>query len=154
MPKSCFLFGHSDTPYSICPMLEQAIEQAVAEGITHFYVGYHGSFDHMASAALRTVKRRHPEISLVRLLAYHPSHSPVPVSQEFDGTLYPEGMEQVPQRLAIIKANQYMLCKADTVICYASPIGNAGRLLEYAKHQNQLRPLMITNLREKTPPPL
>lgn len=43
MRKSCFLFGHADTPQSVLPILEQAIEKEVANGMSTFYVGYHGN---------------------------------------------------------------------------------------------------------------
>lgn len=45
MLRSCFLFGHADAPQSILPILEQAIEHEISEGVSVFYVGYHGSFD-------------------------------------------------------------------------------------------------------------
>ncbi|MBQ9994334.1 MAG: hypothetical protein IJP17_06450, partial [Clostridia bacterium] len=56
MEKNCFLFGHADTPQFILPILEQAIEQATQNGITSFYVGYHGNFDRLATTALRKIK--------------------------------------------------------------------------------------------------
>lgn len=106
MQKSCFLFGHADTPQSILPLLEQAIEREVYLGVTVFYVGYHGNFDRMAATALRAVKHRHPGITIMLLLAYHPAERAVEIPIGFDGTFYPP-LEGIPRRYALIRANQY-----------------------------------------------
>lgn len=144
MSKSCFLFGHADTPQSILPMLEQAIEDEVAKGITTFYVGYRGNFDHLATTALKTVKQRHNKITLMLLLAYHPAEKNIEMPLGFDGTFYP--LEGVPYKYAILRANQYMVKTVDSIICYVRHLGNARELLKFAKKQEQNRKLTITNL--------
>ena len=46
MYKTCFLFGHADTPQSILPAIEDAVEKCYSiYGIQHFYVGNRGNFD-------------------------------------------------------------------------------------------------------------
>lgn len=132
MCKSCFMFGHSDAPQSIYPCLEQAIENEVNKGISVFYVGYHGNFDHMAASALRSAKRRHPAITLMLLLAYHPAERFMETPPGFDGTFYPP-LEGVPRKYALIRANQYMVKASDSLICFVKHSGNAGNLLEYAE---------------------
>lgn len=132
MCKSCFLFGHSDTSQSIYPYLEQAIENEVNKGVSVFYVGYHGNFDHMAASALRSAKRRHPAITLMLLLAYHPAERFMETPPDFDGTFYPP-LEGVPRKYALIRANQYMVKASDSLICFVKHSGNARNLLEYAE---------------------
>jgi hypothetical protein len=143
MDRSCFLFGHADAPQDILPRLEQEIENQVSNGITVFYVGYHGSFDRLAASALRAVKRRHSEITLMLLLAYHPAEQPVEPPQDFDGTFYPP-IEEVPRRYAIVRSNEYMVRNAERVICYVTKCGSSQKLLLHAQRHR----LHIANLGE------
>ena len=55
-----------------------------------------------------------------------------------DHTIYPEGLETVPKRLAIIKRNLWMIDKADIVITYVSGTAtNSSNLMEYAKNRQK-----------------
>ncbi len=129
-----FLFGHRDTPHSILPFIEKAIEEEIACGISVFYVGSRGNFDRLAATALRSVKRRHKNISLMLLLSYHPADRATETPLGFDGTFYPP-LEGVPRRYAIIKANQYMVINSDSIICYVSHYGNTRELLDMAERK-------------------
>ncbi|MGN1026520.1 MAG: hypothetical protein ACI4P4_08950 [Faecousia sp.] len=133
--KSCFLFGHADAPQAIFPYLESAIEGAVLNGTTSFYVGYHGNFDHIAAAALRAVKRRHSSILLMLVLAYHPAEVKKETPPDFDGTFYPP-LEGVPRRFSLVRGNQYMIKTADSAICYVRRSGNTEKILAIAKRRN------------------
>lgn len=143
MRKSCFLFGHADAPQSILPILEQAIENEIDNGISVFFVGYHGNFDRMAASALRSVKHRHAEISLMLVLAYHPAEQAIEAPKGFDGTYYPP-LEGIPRRYAIVRANQHMVKTSDSLICYVRHHGNTRNLLDLAVRQK--RALQINNL--------
>ena len=51
----------------------------------------------------------------------------------FDGSLYPEGQETVPKRLAIVRANQYAVKHSGYLIAYAwQPGSNARKVVEGA----------------------
>lgn len=145
MQKSCFLFGHADTPQSILPVLEHAIEIEVSKGISTFYVGYHGNFDHLAASALRSVKQSHSEITILLLLAYHPSKKAIEAPPGFDGTFYPP-IETVPYRYALIRANQHIIKAVDCIICYVRHLGNAKNLLALAEKQKKTSGLRVKNL--------
>ena len=106
--KVCFFIGHRDTPDRVYPALEQAVEQLITQGVTEFYVGNHGSFDSMAARGVIAAKQHHPQVRLTMLLAYHPGERPVTLPPGFDGSLYPPGMESVPRRFAIPRANRWM----------------------------------------------
>ena len=106
----------------------------------------------MAAAAVKAVRRRHGDAALYLLLPYHPSLRPVEVPVGFDGTLYPEGMESVPPRLAIVEANRYMVKAADSIICYVNRPGNSRSLLEFARRTARQKALHIENLSEKVQP--
>ncbi len=145
MSKSCFLFGHSDSPHSILPFIERAAEIEITNGTKIFYVGYHGNFDHLAAAALRKMKQKYPKIILILLLAYHPSILPIDIPPDFDETFYPP-LETVPPRYALVRSNQYMIKTVNSIICYAAHIGNARSLLNQALKRQKTSEITITNL--------
>lgn len=138
--KRCFLIGHHDAPESIYPALQREIERHISElGVTEFIVGHYGNFDRMAARALGEAKQTHPEISLWLLLPYHPAEKKVEVPEGFDGSFYPEGMEKVPRRVAIVKANQYMVDHIDYIIAYVNHCAsNTQKLLRYASTKRAL----------------
>lgn len=112
--KSCFLIGHRDAPEEVFPLLRAAVERHIVEyGVTSFLVGHYGGFDCMAAQAVREAKRTHPEVRLTLLLPYYPYPA-----QDYDGTWYPPGMETVPKRLAIVRANQKAIRQVSHLICY------------------------------------
>lgn len=147
--KVCFLFGHSTTPYAALPLIEAAAERHYQEyGIRTFVVGNRGSFDSYAATAISHLKKRHSDISLLLLLAYHPAEHPVYLSDGFDNSFYPP-LENVPRPYAIVRANQYMVDTLDFIICYVKHIGNAKNLLDYAQKRKKGR-VHIENVAENT----
>lgn len=85
----CFLMGHSDTPNEVLPYLSAEIERHITElGVTEFLVGSHGCFDALAAKALADAKKRHLQVTLTLLLAYHPGERPVKLPDGFDGSFY------------------------------------------------------------------
>jgi hypothetical protein len=135
--KSCFLFGHADCPDQVLPRLEQAIETAISNGVTGFYVGNRGAFDRLATTAVKKAKKKFPAVRLYLLLAYHPAERPQELSEGFDGTYYPL-KKTPPRRFAIVRANEAMLRQADHVICYVNHIENTRKLLELAQKKQGL----------------
>ena len=114
--------------------------------MTEFVVGHYGNFDYLAAKAVIAAKQLHPEISLSLLIPYHPAERPIKKTKGFDNTYYPPGMEDVPRKLAIVRANRYMVDYADFLIAYAwHPASNARELVEYAKKMEK-RVIKVTNL--------
>lgn len=149
MAKICFLFGHRNAPYELRPEIEKAVERHYREhGIQHFVVGQYGAFDGMAATAAKAVRERYEDMRLSLLIPYHPAIRPVETPKGFDGTLYPEGMESVPLKFTIVRANQYMVKRADSIICYVKHFGNTRELLEQARRLEQREELYIENLAE------
>lgn len=139
--KTCFFIGHRDAPESIFPALFTEVERhIVTYGITNFITGHYGAFDRLAAKAVRQAKTRHPHVTLTMLLPYHPAEQPISVPLWFDDTLYPDGLESVPRRLAIIKANHYAIDHADHIISYVwHPASNSAALLDHARlHRKQI----------------
>jgi len=75
-------------------------------------------------------KNRHPEVRLTGLLAYY---RPEKEDGPWDSTFYPPGMERVPKRAAIVRANRFMVDCSDYIIAYAKGPGNSRELVEYAR---------------------
>jgi len=144
--KSCFFIGHREASSEVLPALAEAIEQHITEyGVTEFIVGNYGGFDHTAAKAVIAAKERHPEITLSMLIPYHPAERPIELPQGFDNTFYPPDMERVPRRLAIVRANRYMVDHVDYLIAYAwHPASNARNLVEYAKRREQQNLISVT----------
>ena len=136
----CFFSGHRDSPASLYPALLKAVEQHATEyGVTEVLVGNYGAFDHMAARAVAEVKQAHPTVTLTLtlLLPYHPAERKIILPNETDGTLYPPDMENVPRKLAILRANHYAVEHADYLIAYVRrPASNTRELLEYAHRKN------------------
>lgn len=131
----CFLIGHRQTEEGLYRPLYTAIERHIVEkGVTEFWVGHHGGFDRLAARVLRDVKQRYPSIRLFLLLAYHPAVQAVALPAGFDGLFYPPGLETVPKRFAIVRANRYAVQHCRYLIAYVWQItGNSAALVRYAR---------------------
>lgn len=145
---TCFFIGHREAPDALLEELTFVIEQHITEyQVNDFVVGQYGRFDALAAKGVLTAKRRHPEVTLTLLLPYHPYDRPIPLPSGFDGTFYPPGMEAVPKRAAIVRANRYMVEHSAYLIAYAwHPASNARKITEYAKSQKFRNSIIVTEL--------
>lgn len=145
---TCFFIGHRETGDELIPALTAAVERHITEyGVTSFMVGRYGNFDKLAARVVIDAKKRHPEVTLTLLLPYHPFDRPTPTPKGFDGTFYPPGMETVPKRVAIIRANRYMVEHSTHLIAYAwHPASNARALVEHAQIWGRKRKIHVENL--------
>ena len=141
---SCFFIGHREATSEILPALTEAVEQHITGyGVTEFIVGNYGAFDRMAAKVVIAAKERYPQITLTMLIPYHPAERPIELPQGFDGSFYPPGMEKVPRRVAIVRADRYMIDHVDHLIAYAwHPASNARELVRYAMG----RKVSVTNI--------
>lgn len=135
--KSCFFIGHREADERLLPTLTAAIDRMVTEEqVSLFYIGGYGGFDRIAATAVKRMKLQHPEITLILVLPYHPAERPIETPYGFDGTYYPEGLEKVPRRYAIVRANEIMAKQSDWLISYVRHgASNSRRILEYAQKQ-------------------
>lgn len=146
--KSCFFIGHREASSEILPALRNTVEQHIVEyGVTEFIVGHYGGFDRLAARAVIDAKAQHPEIMLSMLIPYHPAERPVELPSGFDNTFHPPGMEKIPRRLAIIRANRYVVDHADYLIAYVwHPGSNARELVDYARKREVKQLIGVTIL--------
>lgn len=148
--KSCFFIGHRETDECLLPSLELEIDRLIQEeNVRYFYVGGYGGFDKVAAMAIKKAKRQYPNITLMLVLPYHPADRPIDTPNGFDGTYYPDGLENVPKRYAIVRANRRMVETCDWLVCYVKHgASNSRNLLEYAKRRAGAGHLRIKNIYE------
>lgn len=146
--RRCFFIGHRNAPETLLPALEEAVERHIArDGVAEFLVGGYGGFDRLAARAVLRAKERHPGVMLTLLQPYHPFDRPTEKPEGFDDVCYPSGMETVPRRFAIARANRYAVDHADFLIVYAHfPASNARNLAEYAERRAARGLIRITYL--------
>ena len=144
--NSCFFIGHREASSELLPMIRQIVEKHISEyKVTEFIVGGYGNYDHLAAKAVISLKQQYPQITLSLLIPYHPAERPIETPPGFDNTYYPPGMENVPRRVAIIRANRYMVDHVDYLIAYAwHPASNARNLVEYAHKRERKGQINIT----------
>lgn len=148
--KSCFFIGHHDAKAEVYPVLRAEVERHITEyGVTAFFVGHYGSFDHMAAQAVKEAKKYHPEVQLMMVLPYHPAIRPIEKPDGFDATYYPWEDENIPKRLAIIKTNRRIVDTCDYLITYAFHfLGGTGQIVKYARKREKRGLIHIENLAE------
>lgn len=142
--KSCFFIGHREVSSEILAELTEVVKRHIAEyGVREFFVGNHGGFDRMAAKAVMEAKQQYPEITLSMLIPFHPAERAVKLPRGFDGTFFPPGIEKVPRKFAIVRANRYMIDHVDYLIAYAwHPASNARNMVAYA----QKKGVLLTNM--------
>ena len=148
--KSCFFIGHREADEQLLPRLELEIEKLIAvENVRYFYVGGYGGFDRIAASAVKHVKQKYPDITLMLVLPYHPADHPTETPNGFDGTYYPDGLENTPKRYAIVRTNKILVDTCNYLICYVNHgASNSRNLLEYAQRRATKGLIQIKNLCE------
>ena len=149
--KSCFFIGHREANERLLPRLELEIARLVTEeNVRYFYVGGYGGFDQVAATAVKRAKQKHPDMTLMLVLPYHPAERSIEKPPGYDGTYYPEGLEKTPRPFAIVKANQLMVDNCDWLVCYVRHgASNSRNLLEYAQRREKKNLIQIINIAER-----
>ena len=146
--KTCFFIGHREQ----CPEIREALKWSIVNlilqgGVKEFVVGGYGGFDALAHSVIMELKFAYPQIRCIRLLPYYPTGRRTELEEEYDGTFYPPGMETVPKRFAIVRANRYMVETADYLITYVwHTASNARNILEYAREREEKGLIRVENL--------
>ena len=150
---TCFFIGHRDAPLSIQEKLNETVEYLVKDcWVNDFIVGRYGDFDRMAVSAVQRVICAYPRKELTAELldpyALDTHASPL-LPHYFNNYYYPEGLEMVPKRYCIEKANQLVLDGADYLVAYvARDGGNAAKLLRRARRMEKKGYIKVINLAE------
>ncbi|MBQ8605148.1 MAG: hypothetical protein IJ408_00280 [Clostridia bacterium] len=110
-------FGHKNTPREIESTLRDVLINLIQnENADKFYVGNHGSFDLCVQNVLKKLKEEY-KIDYYIVLAYMPQEKASNYIN-YEDTIYPDGLESVPLKLAICKRNEWMISQSDIVITY------------------------------------
>ena len=129
----CTFFGHRDTP----PTAEEPLKKAIVEliekhGVDLFYVGNQGLFDSMVKKCLMSLKKEYPHISYYVVLAYIPVKKQYS-NENFEDTICPEGIENIPRKYAVCKRNMWMIGRSRFVIVWVRHItGGASKYAQIA----------------------
>ncbi len=120
-------FGHRDTLQGTEKKLQEILISLIEDGARVFYVGNEGNFDRMVQRELAFLSKQYSNILCHIVLAYLPTQKS---SETFSlETIYPEGLEKVPQKFAICKRNDWILSRVDTVVTHVLyPMGNSYEL--------------------------
>lgn len=144
--KTCFFMGNRHAPLSIKKQLAEVIEQHITEyGVTDFTVGRYGQFDALVGEVLSDAKKCYPNIKLYLLNPYALNQQ-IETPLDFDGTLFPEGIEKVPKPFAIVQANRKMVENSDYLITYCKHVGNTLKIVEYAQRREKKGLIKVTLL--------
>ncbi|MBO4468435.1 MAG: hypothetical protein J5766_03955 [Clostridia bacterium] len=137
--RACCFFGHKSIPTETTEPLRRQVRSLITEeNVKTFYVGTHGEFDYMAYCVLKEMKKEFPDINYAVVLAYLPEKKEEYQLYSPDETLYPDGIEKVPKRYAILWRNDWMLDRCDTMVCYVvHTAGGSGRMLLKAQKKNK-----------------
>ena len=137
---TCTFFGHSSFTKNIYEQVRNEILQLIDLGVTSFYVGNNGQFDHTVQKVLEgiSLKRSNFKYSIVlsRL-------SEAPLNGITGKTLFPEELECAMPCFAISKRNEWLISHSDIAICFVThTFSNSHKWLE----KSQRKGLKIINL--------
>jgi len=115
----CTFFGHREFPLEFIPQLKQVIIKLIDDcKVDVFYVGNQGGFDFTVFKLLNDIRDEYGHIKFYIVLAYLPRKNNGYTYYDYSDTIYPEGIENVHPKFAIIKRNEWMLKRADIVVTY------------------------------------
>lgn len=84
------------------------------------------------------------------LLPYHPFDHPIPVLMGHGSIFYPPGLEDVPKKYAIVRANRHMVEHSGHLIAFTwHTASNSRELVEYAKYREKKCLIYVRNLADE-----
>lgn len=130
-------FGHRQMLENVQPLLRQTLETLITQqGADIFYVGHQGAFDSLVLRNLKALKTVYPHITYTVVLAYLPTENSE-MDMKDEPTLYPDGLESVPRRFAIVHRNRWMIEHSDLVISYVKSPGGAAQFTALAEKRGK-----------------
>ena len=129
-------FGHRNTTSEVSVALHEVLIDLIEnKNADTFYVGNHGNFDKMVRKELKKLKEIYPHINYSVVLAYLGKKQE---DENYSDTIYPDGLEKVPPKYAIIERNKWMIKKADILVCYVThTFCGAGDFMVYAQKKSK-----------------
>ena len=135
---TCTFFGHREFAGDIKEMLTTTLSDLIIlSGVDNFFVGNNGKFDRVVTETLRGLKKNYPHIRISTVSAYMPAGNSAEIFEDNVELIYPEGLELVPKRLAIVKRNEWMIEHSDVVVTYVTYVGGASKFEALAKKRKK-----------------
>ncbi len=142
--------GHSRM--TITNELREQIKRIIKNNLkpepVKFYCGGYGAFDFACAQIIKDLKQEYSNIESIFVTPYinDARLANIMSSELYDSSIYPD-LEITPYRFAISKRNEFMIDKADLLICYVRrDFGGAYKTLLYAKRKHK----QIINIAEST----
>ena len=119
--KACSGFGHRNVFENISSKLDNAVEEAIAQGCEIFYTGAMGVFDSLFSSAVRSAKKVYPHIKLIGVKPYFTND--INTDKDYYAALYddiiiPDELAGIHPKAAIKARNRWMIDNSDIVLIY------------------------------------
>jgi uncharacterized phage-like protein YoqJ len=139
--KACCGFGHRNVFENISSKLDNAVEEAIAQGCEIFYTGAMGEFDSLFSFAVRSAKKTYQHIKLICVKPYFTND--INTNREYYASLYddiiiPDELVDIHYKAAIKARNRWMIDNSDIVLIYTvRNYGGAYEAKQYAQHENK-----------------
>ena len=132
---ACTFFGHRNIVGKIDDKVYNIIEVLINDyGVNTFYVGNNGTFDKIVRRVLQRIKRTYCDVRYYVVIAYLPQNN----DEDYSDSIYPDGIERIPPRFAILWRNEWMLNRSDYVIGYINHFfGGAYKFFEKAKRKKK-----------------
>ncbi|MBR1810432.1 MAG: hypothetical protein IJ766_11160 [Clostridia bacterium] len=116
---ACTFFGHRNTPEKIMPVLESTLTDLIVnKGVKTFFVGNNGDFDKIVRQQLKSLSA-HYDIEYFVVFAYLHDKM-LDRTEHAIHTVFPDGLEFVPHRFAIVNRNKWLHNHADYVVTYVT----------------------------------
>ncbi len=119
--KACSGFGHRNVFENISSKLDNAVEEAIAQGCEIFYTGAMGVFDSLFSSAVRSAKKVYPHIKLIGVKPYFTND--INTNREYYAAIYddiiiPDELAGIHPKAAIKARNRWIIDNSDIVLIY------------------------------------
>ena len=119
--KACCGFGHRNVFENISSKLDNAVEEAIAQGCEIFYTGAMGDFDSLFSSAVRSAKKVYPHIKLIGVKPYFTND--INTDKDYYAALYddiiiPDELAGIHPKAAIKARNRWIIDNSDIVLIY------------------------------------
>ncbi len=135
--KTALFIGNRDCYQVKEADIEQAIVNAIEDGIEIFLNGGQGYFDQICASAVHRLKKRYPQIKSILVIPYRDFS--VFNDSLFDEIVYPfesHTFSYYTYKGNIPKRNRILVDRSSVAICYVYRSGGASKTLDYAKKKN------------------
>lgn len=137
--QKCCFFGHREIFSDIIFILKEEIEKLIIKNnVTEFFIGSYGNFDNYAVNAVNCLKNKYSYIKLIYVTPYlyKLESDKNYINHICDETIYPEGLEVIPQKFAITHRNRWVVEHSDFMIVYVNhSYGGAYTAMKYGKNK-------------------